>query len=103
MRISNALNKTFEIPENSKYFPRDSNSRDSKSGKRSYKYTLFKEGRLFKLERVLDGNKTEVLFDTGDNKFFMSKLYHYIGTDLNSEYLYGFGERRKNFRYNESG
>jgi hypothetical protein len=60
-------------------------------------------GNLFKLERILDDGSTETIFDTKGFRFAFSKYYNYIGTSLSNDYLYGFGERRKSFRFTKSG
>ena len=58
---------------------------------------------LFRLQRILANGKSETIFDTTGFSFIYSALYTSLSTSLNNDFLYGFGERRKNFRYNVSG
>jgi len=36
-------------------------------------------------------------------EFYFSKYYSTISTSLNNNFVYGFGERRKKFRYDTDG
>ena len=66
-------------------------------------------GNLFTLNRILADGTSEVIFNTKGFNFAFSKYYNYIGnitssinligTSLSNSYIYGFGERRKSFRY----
>jgi hypothetical protein len=58
---------------------------------------------ILKVSRKLDDGKTEDIFDSTGLDFVFSALYSTIGTNLNSNFLYGFGERRKKFRYDTDG
>lgn len=40
VKIGNADEPGFELPEDSEHFPRDSNSKDTKDGKKSYRVDL---------------------------------------------------------------
>ena len=51
----------------------------------------------------MDGKRNSVIFDTSSHKLIVSKHYTQFGTDLDSKYLYGLGERRKEFRYRGTG
>jgi hypothetical protein len=100
LRITDSVNPTFTIPEDSKYFPTNANSKDRNTGTRNYRYEVLKSaGTLFKLERELPDGSFETIFDTTGSPFAFSLYYNYIQTSLNNDYLYGFGERRKAFRY----
>lgn len=51
VKIGNADEPGFELPDDSEYFPRDSNSKDTKDGKRSYRVDL-KQNGSFTIFRV---------------------------------------------------
>lgn len=63
VKIGDADEPGFELPEDSEYFPRDSNSKDTKDGKRSYRVDL-KQNGSFTIYRVKDGEDIDTIFDS---------------------------------------
>jgi len=58
---------------------------------------------IFTLERILPDSSTEPIFDTTGMEFVFGRLYSKISTHLNNNFVWGFGERRKKFRYDADG
>jgi hypothetical protein len=74
------------------------------SGVRNYKYSVLPDANtILKIERVLSDGTTEAVFDTTGFDFIYSALYSTLGTSTPNDKLYGFGERRRKFRYDANG
>ncbi|CAD8121804.1 unnamed protein product [Paramecium sonneborni] len=102
VKIGNADEPGFELPENSDYFPKDSNSKDSKEGKKSYRVDL-KQNGAFTIYRVENGKDIDTIFDSVGHQLIVAKDYTQFATTLNSKYLYGMGQRRMELRFKGSG
>ncbi|CAK60798.1 unnamed protein product (macronuclear) [Paramecium tetraurelia] len=102
VKIGDADEPGFELPEDSEYFPRDSNSKDTKDGKRSYRVDL-KQNGSFTIYRVKDGEDIDTIFDSVGHQLIVAQDYTQFATTLNSKYLYGMGQRRKELRYKGTG
>jgi hypothetical protein len=88
---------------NNQYFPSNKVSFTPDAVKNYKVKILPTSNSIFTLDRVLPDGTTEPIFDTTGMEFIFGRTYSKISTSLNNNFVWGFGERRKKFRYDTDG